>query len=147
MQTQTTERTRSRRSGRPLVARLVVLASAAMLLVLGLPTAASAHEIDQSYIFLDVYEDELEGRVEFTAADINEILGLDITEVHDGPDPIDELKAEIDTHRDVILGYVQENFTIGADGEDWTLEWETPLDAIIIDGDNRTEVFREGACL
>ncbi len=133
MQPTTTDQPRSRRSGRPVAARLLVLASAALLLVLGLPSAASAHEIDQSYIFLDVYEDDLEGRVEFTTADINEILGTEITEVSPGPEEIDQLKAEINAESDAILAYVQQNFAIGTEGERWTLDWETPLDAIIID--------------
>ena len=46
--------------------------------ILLLASPASAHRIDESYIYMDIYDTEVEGRLEFRIVDVNAQLGLDI---------------------------------------------------------------------
>ena len=71
---------------------------------------AFAHAPNQSYVFLDVYDDRVDGRVEITMGDLNDIL--DLTLPTDG-------NATLDDIRDAIPGiqdYVREHAAMGIDG-------------------------------
>ena len=63
--------------------RRPVVMRAGVLLLLGLmvlvsASAASAHSGNQSYVYLDIYDSTIEGRVEYPVEDLNEVLGLDL---------------------------------------------------------------------
>ena len=59
----------------------VALAGVAMLLTLVVGAApAGAHSGEESYVYLDIYDSTIEGRVEYPTADLNEVLGTDIAE-------------------------------------------------------------------
>lgn len=88
-----------------------------VLTVLGTGTA-SAHRIDESYIYVDIFDDTIEGRLQFNAREINAVLGLDIPE-----------DAEVDAGpavlaaQDEIFSYADQHFGIGGDGQPWTVQY------------------------
>jgi len=74
------------------------------------PTAA-AHNPGQSYIFLRVYDDRMEARLEITAEDLDEALGLTLWA--DERFTLDEAEA----HLDSIRAYAESHlgFTVGSE--------------------------------
>jgi hypothetical protein len=45
-----------------------------------LPRSVKSHELNHTYVFLSIYEEKIEGRFEFTIADINRELGSNLNE-------------------------------------------------------------------
>ena len=91
---------------------MTVLAS-----ILLLASPASAHRVDESYIYMDIYDTEIEGRLEFRVVDINAELGLDI------PDDVDRAQTVVaDTIGD-IRSYAEPRFGLGTNGDAWTIEF------------------------
>ena len=94
------------------------------LLVLGCLTwlgasPASAHTGEQSYVFVQVFDDGISGRLEFPLRDLNEVLGL-------GLDTEDEEQAlaDLDANRDQIVAYADDHFRIGLDEQvEWQVEY------------------------
>lgn len=58
--------------------RFIITAVLAGWLVLSWSTVVGAHSGEQSYVYLDIYESTIEGRVEYPVGDLNDVLGLDI---------------------------------------------------------------------
>lgn len=110
----TTEPKSSRRRRRVLVVSFLMTVLAWMLL---LASAASAHRIDESYIYMDIYDTEIEGRLEFRVVDINAELGLDI------PDDLAAAEAALDDVIGDILAYAEPRFGLGTEGASWTVEF------------------------
>ncbi len=96
---------------RPLIAIAVVLTT---LLATG--GSASAHTGDQSYLYLDVTETTVGGRIEVPLADLNAAFELDLS----GTD--EEVLAILAANEDFLLNYLDEHFDIGADGQNWTVD-------------------------
>jgi hypothetical protein len=44
-----------------------------------LPSAVEAHKPDQSYLFLSIYKDRIEGRYELSLSDLNRAVGINLT--------------------------------------------------------------------
>lgn len=109
MTTRATIRRTTRRRSLAVVFLLTVLAS--MLL---LATPASAHRIDESYIYMDIYDTEIEGRLEFRIVDINAELGLGIP---------DDAEAVLGTVIDDIRDYAAPRFALGTEGETWAVDF------------------------
>lgn len=57
--------------------RLGALTVATLFLVLGQVAVAFGHTGNESYVYLDIYDNTVEGRVEFPINDLNEVLGTD----------------------------------------------------------------------
>ena len=95
-----------------------VLTLAALFLVLALPTAAAAHSGEESYVYLDIYDDTVEGRVEFPISDVNEVLGLDIPEDEAGAAPA--VEANLGT----LQRYAAEHLSIGDASSEWPLVFD-----------------------
>lgn len=72
--------------------------------------SAAAHAPDQSYVFLDIYDDALHGRVEIPLVDLNRALDLSLP-----TDGSAEL-ADVQDHLPAIRAYVRENAAIGVNG-------------------------------
>lgn len=87
-------------------------------LVLALPVAARAHSGTESYLYLDVYDTAIEGRIEFPIADLNEILGIEI--------PDDEMAASVYVaeNLDLLQGYAAEHLSIGEAGDEWPIVFD-----------------------
>ena len=101
------------RRGAMAVSFLMTLLASILLLA----SPASAHRIDESYIYMDIYDTEIEGRLEFRVVDINAELGLDI------PDDVDRAQTVVaDTIGD-IRSYAEPRFGLGTNGDAWTIEF------------------------
>jgi HupE / UreJ protein len=84
-----------------------------------IPTGvASAHSGVQSYVYLSIHDDGLEGRVEFPAADLGRVLGIEF------PAAADELLGVAEANDQSIRNYAAEHLTIGDAGSDWPLDFE-----------------------
>jgi len=103
---------------RTALAAFVGLASAVAILFAAVP--AEAHSGDQSYLYLDVGQTTMEGRVEAPIADLAEVLGL----TFEGGD--DEVAAQLEANEAAIHGYLNSHLTLGVDGIDWFIDYETP---------------------
>lgn len=83
-----------------------------------MPGAAHAHSGEESYVYLDIFDDGLEGRVEFPVKDLNEVLGIDIPQDEAGAITATEANLE------AIQAYAAEHLSLGLGGEEWPLEFE-----------------------
>ncbi len=98
--------------------RGLLLLLAPLILILTLAGPASAHRGEQSYLYFDVTETELEGRVEFPYTDVREVFGLAL---EGSPEDIkDELEASLDE----LIDYALTHTSIGADGLAWNLDFD-----------------------
>lgn len=79
---------------------------------------AGAHRNDESYLYLDIGDTDLGGRVELTYPDIREVLGLRLA----GSD--DEIRAEVEENLALLQDYSLERTTIGADGTPWEINFD-----------------------
>ena len=95
----------------------------AVLLLLAAPlfgsAPASAHSGNQSYLYLEIFDTAIAGRVEYPIKDLNRILGLDI------PIGTDETLDEVRARASTVHAYTSEHFSIGpADGSSvWPYEF------------------------
>ena len=90
--------------------RLVITVLLALL-----AATATAHAPNQSYVFLDVYDTSVEGRVEITMKDLNETLGLSLPE--DGSARLEDMQTELP----IIRKYVLDNVAMGINGSPLSL--------------------------
>ena len=82
------------------------------LVLLSFPTRAEAHEDNLSYIFLDVTENSMGGRLEVPIPDLRTVVGLDL----DGSDA--EIEAEANAELTTISDYFDDHFAFEANGKD-----------------------------
>ncbi|MGI9601998.1 MAG: HupE/UreJ family protein [Acidimicrobiales bacterium] len=102
------------------MAALIALVISMATLVGPLLGTAAAHTGEQSYVYLQVFDDGIVGRLEFPIRDLNQVLGLDIEE-----DDSDAALADLEQNRDEIVAYVDDHFAIGPDGNtDWTVTYD-----------------------
>jgi hypothetical protein len=91
---------------------------ASLLLVVGLaPGNASAHSGVQSYLYVSIFEDGIEGRVEIPAADLGPALGVEFST---SPDV---LRREVVAARPEIEAYIAANTGLGTATENWALQY------------------------
>ena len=78
---------------------------------------ADAHSGTQSYVYIDIYERSIEGRLEFPVKELNRELALNI--------PQDEkaAKPQIESNRSILQQYARDHFTIGDSTEVWQYEF------------------------
>ena len=101
--------------------RLVIGALTALLLVPLLGGApAAAHNANQSYVYLEIFDDAIAGRVEMPIRDINEVVGLDI------PTDEDTALPAIEQSASSVQAYIRDHLAFGsADGtETWSYGFE-----------------------
>lgn len=77
---------------------------------------ASAHTGNQSYVYLEIFDTAIAGRVEYPIADLNRVLDLDIST--DSDTALDELNANADQ----IQNYTRDHLSIGP--EDGLTFWD-----------------------
>ena len=109
-------RTRPRRRARGLVV-IAALPVVALLMVMAWAGPSAAHSDQQSYLYLDVTDRSLGGRVEVPWVDLREVLGLELE--GDG----DALLAELEANRDRIGDYLAANMGFGPDGVAWPISF------------------------
>lgn len=99
------------------VPRSLTLLLLAVLLVVGLaPTSVVAHSGKQSYLYVSVYDDGVEGRVEMPVADLGAALDVDI------PSSAGAVRADLPGLTDRIRTYVTENFSLGDASGPWQVD-------------------------
>ncbi len=132
--------TGGRRPRWSLVVAALAIPLAMLAVILGGASASSAHSGEQSYLYLDVTERSLAGRVEIPFGDLAEVLDLDI-----GGSP-DEILAELRANEATIEDYLSQHLGLGADGATWAIDYggielfesdlpEVDLDYAVIDFD------------
>lgn len=102
-------------------AALLVLAFGLGLMTLLTAIPASAHRGNQSYLYLDVAETDLTGRVELPYTDIREVFGLSL----EGSS--EEIEAELAANFPMLVEYIDQHSSVGADGQSWDLVFEDDL--------------------
>lgn len=90
--------------------RLIVVAALAVCIVFSWSTVVGAHSGEQSYVYLDIYESTIEGRVEYPVGDLNEVLGLNIPT--DGEGTLEAAEANIGA----IHAYSDEHLGLASTG-------------------------------
>jgi hypothetical protein len=80
-------------------------------------STASAHSGKQSYLYISLYDDEMDGRIEMPVRDLGEILGVDF-----GTDAA-AIEAAVVANRDEIVAYAGEHLEIGDGTAPWTVEF------------------------
>ncbi len=97
----------------------MALAGVAMLLTLVVGAApAGAHSGEESYVYLDIFDDEIDGRIEYPVADLGEVLDIDI------PEDEDDAEAAVEANAGRILAYADEHFEIGLTADaPWPVEF------------------------
>jgi hypothetical protein len=103
-----------RRHARPTMLLAVVVATVAFVVTL-VPGVASAHRNDESYLYLDVGDSSLSGRVEMPYRDVREVFGLEIAGTSD------EVLAELAANLGVLQDYAVATTRVGASTGDWPL--------------------------
>jgi hypothetical protein len=97
----------------------LLLASIALTLSLAAPAGvASAHRNDESYLYLDVGENDLRGTVQMPYPDIRRVLGLKLAGT------ADEVRAEIEANLELLQAYAADRTSIGADGATWDVAFD-----------------------
>ncbi len=79
---------------------------------------AGAHRNDESYLYLDIGDDDLRGNVQMPYPDIREVLGLEL----DGS--VEDVEAEIEANLGLLQDYAAERTTIGFDGRNWSYTFD-----------------------
>ncbi len=118
-----THRRTPRRIGRWLstLTTALVVAVTTLLAVNSAVSPAGAHAGDQSYLYLDVSDLELAGRVEFPLSDIEDVFGIDF--IDDSSD--DDTLALIDQRLADLQAYADEHLTITtADGRELAVSFD-----------------------
>lgn len=103
---------------RPLLARLALLTMVGAMAAVAGAAPVAAHSGSQSYVYLEVFQTEIAGRVEFPVRDINEVLDLDIPQEEAAAIPL------VEEHLALLQAYADEHLTLGAEGEVWPLEFD-----------------------
>ncbi len=119
--------TSSPRRSRPALWRLVPALIGASLLAALFPNVASAHSGVQSYLYIDVTDDALGGRVEMPFGDLREVLGLDLQGTQD------EVLAEVRRNRDLLAAYVGDRLDIGDEVGTWSYD-VTSVSLLVTEG-------------
>ena len=103
---------------------LATVVTALMGVLLGLAEPAAAHSGKQSYVYLNTYDDGLDGRVEYPARDLGPVLGIDFTE-----DPAVARDTALD-NADAIRAYTAEHLELGDGDATWTLSFDDAVDVL-----------------
>ena len=95
---------------RNLVTRVGLLMVTALILVLGQVATAFGHTGNGSYVYLDIYDNSIEGRVEYPVNDLNEVLGTDFPK-----NPAGALAAA-EENRELLHEYSAEHLAMSDQG-------------------------------
>ncbi len=107
------------------VAGLVALLAMLVIGAVAGAAPAAAHSGNQSYLYLDVTDSSLGGRIEIPIVDLRTALGFDLT----GTD--EQLLAELAARRDDLNAYADEHLDLGPDDR-WVIEFG---DAVLFHSD------------
>ncbi|MGI9665667.1 MAG: HupE/UreJ family protein [Acidimicrobiia bacterium] len=96
--------------------KAVVVLLAALMASITMMGIAVGHSGDQSYVYLDIFDESIEGSIHYPVEDLNEVLGLDI------PDDPEGATAWAEANPEIIHSYGEEHLFMAAlDGTDWPI--------------------------
>lgn len=96
--------------------RLAALTVATLFLVLGQAAVAFGHTGNESYVYLDIYDNTVEGRVEFPINDLNDVLGTDF------PKNADRALVAAEAERELLYEYTDQHLELSEQaGGEWPL--------------------------
>lgn|GEM_PF-3531740 len=104
------------------LARLARLSLVALFVLLLAPAPAAAHSGIQSYIYVSIFDDGLEGRVEYPIDDLAEVLDIDL------PDAQATIDGLSEANRTAIVDYTREHLEMRDDDGLWELDFEGTVD-------------------
>lgn len=96
---------------------------------------ADAHSGIQSYVYVSITDDAIEGRVEYPAADLADVLRLDL------PQSSDALSAAVSANADTIRSYTDQHLAMGDEGGDWDLSYDDDPSILPVAGNYITVPF------
>ena len=83
---------------------------------------ATAHFPDQSYLYFQIYDQDIEARVEITVSDLNKALNLDL------PTNKKAKVKDIKPHLEKIKEYINKKFTVTIDNQEYPLQYKNKYD-------------------
>jgi hypothetical protein len=96
--------------------RLGALTVATMFLVLGQVAVAFGHTGNESYVYLDIYDNTVEGRVEYPINDLNEVLSTDF------PTDAEGALVAAEAERELLHEYTDEHLELREQvGGEWPI--------------------------
>jgi hypothetical protein len=97
--------------------RSTLLFALFLLLAGCIPAPAVGHSLGQSYIFMRIYADSIEVRVEMTVDDLDRVLNLGWSSERG------VLRKEVGIHLERVLGYVRPRLHVGTGGRELPLRF------------------------
>jgi hypothetical protein len=111
------------------IRRAALVLMAAMLAVLSIPGAAAAHNLADSYVYLDIFDSSIEGEIHYPVPDLNEVLGLDI------PNDADGAAEWAEDNPDLIHSYSADHLALSdLNGTEWPIVFSTFEGLEVFDG-------------
>jgi len=92
---------------------LIALATAALFVATTFASPAAAHLRGQSYVYLDVGESALSGRVELPLVDIEAVFGIEFND--NGPD----VEVLLQQNAEILIQFAAATLSIGTETEQW----------------------------
>ncbi len=78
-------------------------------------SAAFAHSGEEAYVYLEIFDDTMEGRVEYPVSDLGDVLGIEIPQDEEGA------RQAVADNSDSILDYTGAHLALGPSGQPWDL--------------------------
>ena len=98
--------------------RLLAALTVAVAVTVSFAAPADAHRNDESYLYMDVGDSSLSGRVEMPYPDIRTVFDLRLS------GSVADISAEVEANLDRLQRYAKDKSAIGADGEVWELTFD-----------------------
>jgi len=103
------------------VARQIVVLAGLLALMMSVSGAATAHSASQSYVYLDIYDSTIEGRVEYPVDDLNNVLGTSI------PRDVEGALLGAEANAELIYAYSAEHLAVYETADD---QWPIVFDGL-----------------
>ena len=98
--------------------KAAALVAVVMALMVAIASPASAHRSDESYLYLDIGDNSVSGRVETPISDLRTVFGMDL----EGSD--DDIVEELESRLGELQAYLDAESSVGADGVRWDMEFD-----------------------
>ena len=96
--------------------RSIIVLLSTMFAAIAMMGIAEGHTGDQSYVYLDIFDESIEGGIHYPIEDLNDVLGLDI------PDDPEGATAWAEANPGIIHGYGEAHLSMAdLDGTDWAI--------------------------
>lgn len=99
-------------------ARAVLITAIAGIVLLLIGGHAAAHSGTQSYVYLEIFETEIAGRVEFPVQDLNDVLGLDLAQDEETALP------QVEPILEMLQAYALDHLELGDGTEVWPVVFD-----------------------